>query len=246
MPDASIDGVITLTGGRMTEGVTLRDNVVLRPASPSSAFVAALLDLFEKRGFQGAPRYLGSDDGMDIFSYVPGDVPARFGVWSDEQVAAAGALLREMHEASRGSELAGRFPVVCHHDAGPNNVVFVDDVPTAFIDFDTAAPGSPLEDFGYMAWTWCIASKRTTPVRRQAEQVRILADAYGLDVSERGVVVDCALERQARNARFWAEILASPGSAPASASVIAGRIAWSQREHAFTHEHREEFERVLA
>ncbi|WP_258564624.1 phosphotransferase, partial [Streptomyces himalayensis] len=27
------------------------------------------------------------------------------------------------------------------------------DVPVAFIDFDTAAPGDPLEDLGYMAWT---------------------------------------------------------------------------------------------
>ncbi len=90
---------------------------------------------------------------MDILSYLPGEVPARFQVWKNEQVATAGALLRAMHDATRGSELAGRSPVVCHHDVGPNNAVFVDGIPVAWIDFDTAAPGSPLEDVGYAAWT---------------------------------------------------------------------------------------------
>jgi Phosphotransferase enzyme family len=239
-------GAITLTGGRMTEGVVLVDNSVRRPATASSEFVAALLKLFERKNFDGAPRYLGQADGMDILSYVPGDVPARFRTWSDEQVAAAGSLLRSMHDATRGSELAGRCPVVCHHDVGPNNAVFQDDEPVAFIDFDTAAPGSPLEDFGYMAWTWCISSKQTAPVNKQAEQVRILADAYGLGRLERGVVVDCVLERQSRNARFWAELLAGPDAAPASPEVIGTRIAWSQREHAFTHAHRGVFDCALA
>ncbi|WP_425508413.1 phosphotransferase family protein [Streptomyces roseirectus] len=37
---------------------------------------------------------------------------------------------------------------MCHHDLGPNNTVFRDEMPAAFIDFDLAAPGSPLEDVG--------------------------------------------------------------------------------------------------
>jgi aminoglycoside phosphotransferase (APT) family kinase protein len=96
-----------------------------------------------------------------------------------------------MHDATRGGSLAGRSPVVCHHDAGPNNAVFQDGVPVAWIDFDTAAPGDPLEDVGYAAWTWCIASKQTAPVTRQADQVRILADVYGLTVADRA----CARRR---------------------------------------------------
>jgi hypothetical protein len=63
---------------------------------------------------------------------------------------------------------------------------------------------------------------------------------------ERGVVVDCILERQLRNVRFWAEIMADHGQAGRSAEVIGTRIAWSRREHAFTHQHREIFIRALA
>ncbi|MDX3025799.1 phosphotransferase family protein [Streptomyces acidiscabies] len=245
MADAP-SGAITLSGGRMTDGVVRVDDSVRRPVTDSSEFVAALLKVFEQRGFDGAPKYLGQADGMDIFSFLPGEVPARFQVWEDEQVAAAGALLRAMHDATRGSELAGRSPVVCHHDVGPNNAVFVDGLPTAWIDFDTAAPGSPLEDLGYASWTWCIASKCTVPVERQAEQVKILADAYGLQGPERGAVVDAILERQARNARFWAELMASPETAPAAPDVLASRIEWSRREFTFTAENRSVFEAALA
>ncbi|MFJ9841735.1 phosphotransferase [Kitasatospora sp. NPDC101155] len=176
---------------------------------------------------------------------MPGDVPARFRTWSNEQVAAAGALLRALHDATRGSTLAGRHPVVCHHDPGPNNMTFLNGMPTAFIDFDTAAPGSALEDIGYMAWTWCIAAKPTAPtVQKQAAQVRLLADAYRLEAAGRAALVDAILERQIRNARFWAEQPPADRTG-ASASTIASRIQWSRLAHAFVHTHRQTFDQAL-
>lgn len=124
-------GQVALTGGRVTARV-LRDNdVVRRPTTAASSFVATLLDHLKRQGFDGAPRFVGQSDGSNLLSYMP----------------------------------------------------------VAWIDFDTAAPGDPLEDVAYAAWTGCIASKQTVPVRRQAEQVRVLADAHGLCVIERGVLI---------------------------------------------------------
>jgi len=123
-------------------------------------------------GFDGVPRYLGEDDlGREILTFVPGEVPAKWRAFDDEQIAAAGMLLRRMHDASRGlAQRIGGGEVVCHHDPGPNNTVFRDDLPVAFIDFDFAAVGDPLADVGYVAWSWCISSK---PVRGlPAEQAR--------------------------------------------------------------------------
>ncbi len=239
-------GAVPLVGGRMAAGVVRLGDTVRRPVSGSSDFMAALLELFEQRGFGGAPKYLGRADGVDLLSFIPGDVPARFRPWSDAQVSAAAALLREMHDATRGSDLAGRFDVVCHHDPGPNNVVFQDDMPTAFIDFAEAAPGGRLEDVAYMAWTWSIASKQAVPLQDQARQVRLIADTYGLEAPERHALVDCILERQSRNVRFWAEFLARPATVPTSPEVLAERIAWSRREHAFVFANREIFDRALA
>lgn len=223
-----------LTGGRLTAGVVRVGDTVRRPRGPHSEFVAALLRLLEERGFDGAPRHLGTDGGgRDVLTYLDGDVPARFRPWTDEQVNAAAALLRRFHDATRGSHLTGGHAVACHHDPGPNNAVFRAGRPIAFIDFDFAAPGDPLEDVGYLAWTWCVSSKRSAPSPdEQAGQVRVLADGYGLSRLQRTGLVDAMLERQAHNARWWA-----PRSEPTAPEVAA----WSWREHAHTLAHRKVF-----
>nr|WP_055503763.1 aminoglycoside phosphotransferase family protein [Nonomuraea pusilla] len=235
---------LPLTGGRITSGVVRVADTVRRPATDSSAFVAQLLAHLQQRQFPGAPRYLGRDEAdRDVLSYLPGWVPAKFRHWSDTQIASAGVLLRSFHDATRDSDLTGEHPVVCHHDPGPNNTVFRAGLPVAFIDFDTAAPGDPLEDIGYMAWTWCVSSKTTAPpAAAQAAQVRVLVDAYGLTAARRTAVVDAILDRQSRNIRWWTERLTDPGHGPASPGEI---IAWSEREYAYTSTNRPDFAAAL-
>lgn len=239
-PYGRVTGEVALAGGRMTRGVVRVGETVRRPAS---SFGSLVLVHLEQQGFAGAPRWLGRDEvGRDVLSYLPGWVPDKLRVWSDEQVRAAGALVRGLHEATRGSRLAGSQAVVCHHDLGPNNAVFRDGLPVALIDFDLAGPGSPLEDLGYMAWLWCVSSKQgAPPVEAQGGQVRVLADGYGLSAVERGLLVDAMLERQCRNVRFWGEV----PDGIATAEQVAKRIAWSRREHGFTAERRDVFAAAL-
>ncbi len=226
-----------LTGGRITKGVVRIGDTVRRPASPKTTFTVELLHLLEECDI--APRHLGQDDeGRDVFTYLDGWVPAKFQRWTDEQIAAVGRLLRAFHDATRGSRLAGHHDVVCHHDPGPNNFVFRDGIPSALIDFDTAEPGSLLEDIGYAAWTWCIASK--APLESQPAQVKVLVDAYGLTDPQRHAVVDAILERQIRNVRFWTE-----ATVEVTDQQRAERIAWSRREHAFTTTNRDAFEQAI-
>lgn len=240
---------IPLEGGRLTKGVVRVGDTVRRPARESSPFVARLLAHFEVLGVPWAPRYLGRDaHGRDTLSYLPGSVPTRWRDFSDEQVRGAGALLRAFHDATRGSILAGEFPVVCHHDLGPNNTVFDGETPTALIDFDLAAPGQPLEDLGYSAWAWCISSK---PERQllaaQARQVRVLVDGYGgLGGAHPEDMVDAILEQQRENALFWTEISRSSSDVLSSAEKIQELIAWSERERAYTSRNRQAFEAALA
>ncbi|MFG2537559.1 phosphotransferase family protein [Streptomyces sp. NPDC048511] len=238
---------VPLRGGRVTQGVVRVGDTVRRPATDASPFVADLLHLYERRGFAGAPRHLGVDGtGRDVFSYLPGDVPPRFRHWDDAQVAGAGSLLRSLHGASRGSSLAGDRPVVCHHDPGPNNTVFRGGRPVAFIDFDTARPGDPLEDLGYMAWTWCISSRpQAPPTRTQAAQVRVLADAYGLDGSARDRLLDAVLDRQTGNAFWWQGRLGDPAARTPGGAEVRARIDWSRREHAYTAANRAVFASAL-
>lgn len=180
-------------------------------------------------------------------TYLPGVVPQKWGLFSDQQIADAGRLLRAFHDATRGSTIAAGASVVCHNDFGPNNAVFVHERPVGMIDFDLAAPGEPLEDLGYTAWAWCISTKaHRPPVDFQAHQVRLLADAYGgLDGRRRMAIVDAVLERQERNARFWYGVLNHREPTVTSIERIPQLIAWSREEARFVQTNRRVFETAL-
>ncbi|HEY3505388.1 MAG TPA: phosphotransferase [Actinocatenispora sp.] len=227
---------IPLPGGRVTPGVVRVGDTVRRPRQASSAFVADLLTHLHRHGFTGAPRYLGSDEaGRDTMTYVDGWVPARLRPFADDQVADAGTLLRAYHDATRGCRLAEPYPVVCHNDPGPNNVVFRHGRPVAFIDFDTAAPGDPLDDLGYLAWLWCCSARPTAPpVHTQARQVRLLADSYGLD--PRAALTDAILASQDRNVTFWRR---------RATERAATMIDWTRRERRHVAAYRHVFDDAL-
>ena len=191
------------TGGNLTPSVVRVGDTVRRPRTASSDFSQKLLKHLEANGFRGVPRHLGVDEkNRDILSYIPGETKWR--PLTDEQVQAGGRLLRAFHDATRGSELGGSHPVVCHGDPGPNNAIFQDGLPVAWIDFDLAAPGDPIKDVAWMAWFWCITIKtERLPVERQAEQVRLLLDAYGLKPVRRRELPEAIYERMAWNVEFF-------------------------------------------
>jgi Ser/Thr protein kinase RdoA (MazF antagonist) len=232
---------LPLPGGRLTAGVVRIGNTVRRPAKPSSGFVARLLAQLEAQGCPWAPRYLGRDElDRDALSYLPGHTPPKWTRFADGQLRAAVLIVKQLHDATRGSLLASTG-VVCHNDPGPNNFVFSDEGPVAIIDFDLAEPGQELEDLGYMAWSWCLSSKpERGPIAAQVRQVRVLADAYGLNASDRELLPEWIVERQLRNARFWSERLADPVLVPTSPAKMREVIEWSKREAHYTQAHRSE------
>jgi thiamine kinase-like enzyme len=246
MPD---EPEILLTGGSLSVGVARVGNTVRRPVKASSEFVARLLRYLEERSVSWAPRYLGRDErGRDSLTFMVGTVPAKWLEQTNAQITAAAQLLRSLHDATRGSELAGEHAVVCHNDPSPSNTVFDNRaLPIAFIDFDFAAPGDPLEDLGYLAWSWCVSSKPTrAAAAAQAAQVRVAADAYEANVTQRAALVDAMLERLTRNRALWFEQLALGAVSNVPPERMLARIAWSEAEFAFVTEHRATFEAALA
>ncbi|WP_432798931.1 phosphotransferase [Poriferisphaera sp. WC338] len=236
-----------LTGGRYTEGIVRVGNTVRRPASETSPFWSRVLRHCELQDCTVVPRYLDTDErGRDVLQFIPGWVPLKFQLFEDWQIAEAGRLLRVFHDATCGSDLAGECAVVCHHDPGPNNTVFQEEKPIAFIDFDFCKPGDPLEDMAYMAWTWCISSKPSRgPLAVQTHQVRVFADAYGLDVLQRQGLMDAVLKRQQKNIAFWlqqAEVLTCK---PTDPGEIQARIQWSKCEFTFVQQNLAAFQTAL-
>jgi hypothetical protein len=184
---------IPLEGGRVTPGVVRVGDTVRRPQNPNSPFVHDLLLHLEDVGFDAAPRFLGIDEqGREILSFRDGDVPDNIRPdYADDVLAAAARLLRSFHDATRGWRGA---EVVCHNDFSPVNAVFVDGLPVSLIDFDIAAPGSPLDELPYSLFLWLDLGFGGQPLAAQARRTRLFFDAYGLGVPEN--LVDLIVEQQ--------------------------------------------------
>ncbi|MEU0027229.1 phosphotransferase [Streptomyces sp. NPDC006335] len=174
-----------LGGGAVNEVVRVGETVRRTP-SERSGFVRQLLALFENAGWQGAPRFLGVDErGMEIFGHVEGRAAVspgeRAAARTDEALAEVARLVREFHDLTHGTALAGDRDVVCHNDLAPKNTVYDGWRPVAFIDWDLAAPGERTHDIAHVCWQYLELGPGVEDVRRTARRIRLICDAYGLD-----------------------------------------------------------------
>lgn len=200
---------VPLLGGTANQGLVHRvGNTVRRPLRPTAAGTHALLRHLEHIGFDGAPRVLGIDDaGREVLTYVPGDAvtapPPAWGL-TDSALRSFGELLRQFHDAAATFDPSPHDwphpapapwdgPGIAHNDLNLDNVVFADGRAVALIDFDLAAPGSPVWDVAAAARLWAPLRSPTdiddARRHRGLTRLRILADAYGLDDTGRAGLV---------------------------------------------------------
>lgn len=197
MAEEQLDGGIAHGGDVVRVGPH-----VLRPSSPHTGSVHALLRAVRQTGFEGAPLPVGIDaDGRERLVFIEGDVPlAPYPDWSqsDAALASIASLLRELHDAACGfdprdltwddslADPAGGT-LVCHNDVEPSNVVFRGGIAVALLDFEFAAPGRRVYDLAQLARLCVPIDDDFDQARlgwRSADRparLRLVADAYGLD-----------------------------------------------------------------
>jgi Ser/Thr protein kinase RdoA (MazF antagonist) len=234
-----------LPGGHRTPVVRV-GNTVRRPWRDSSPAVQALLRHLERASFSAAPRALGRDRaGREVLSFLDGSVASGSVlpsyVWSDETLCNVGGMLRALHEATVDfrpprdavwesiPDAPGPGDVICHNDIAPWNTLFVGGRPRAFLDWDSAAPGTRIWDLAYAAWHWIplwppdrCREHGFHEVASRPRRLRLLCAAYGLvDPPERRQLVPMIERRQ----RSWLQLLrdrAAAGEAAYSRMVAAG------------------------
>ena len=216
-----------LHGGVGNAGAVVRvGSHVLRPTSPHSPAIHALLRHCREVGFDGVPELVGTDpDGRERLVFVPGDVPVPpFPRWSlsDAVLTSTAVLLRRFHDATVGfsppsgsswsDEMAdwspGPDPVICHNDVCPENVVYRDGVAVVLLDLEFAAPGRRTYDVASLA-RMCVPIETDADAARTgrggldpAARLAAVADGYGLTAPERVELLDVLGEQLERSGEF--------------------------------------------
>jgi hypothetical protein len=221
-----------LVGGDINVVVRVGDTVRRPPEPPA---VQELLRWYETVNFAGAPQFLGFDEqGREILSFVEGEPAFAPVPYSDEVIAAIGALLRRVHDAQAGFTRPEGWEdgdVIAHNDLFWTNVIFRDGLPFALIDWELAGPSTRTLEVAKAATYW--AGVRIDeqlvewgiPLSRRGERLRILCDGYGLTPSERvGMLDELIRWRRVRLAeRRWRGVVPR--------EVIEANLRWTE-DHA--------------
>lgn len=175
-----------LSGGFVST-VTRRGDEVFRSMGERHEYVHELLGYLAERGWRGAPRLLRVEPpATEVITYIDGlsgtDDGVRRAAAEPSCLAGLARLVRELHDLTSGTSLAGDSEVVCHHDLDPRNTVFRRGVsgiePVAFVDWDLAGPGRRLEDVAHLVWQF-VPLGPGTDVGRAARALVTVCDAYG-------------------------------------------------------------------
>ncbi|WP_222719554.1 phosphotransferase [Actinokineospora xionganensis] len=199
----------------------------------------ALLTHLRSVGFPGAPRPLGIDErGREVLEFVPGEVPwpvAGTQLEPDRALVVVGRLIRDFHDAvadfvpPAGATWQVLIPAdgaetIAHHDLAPWNLV-VSEARWAFIDWDTAAPGTRLWDLAYAAQSFA-ALTAGVPTDVAARRLRLLVDAYVLDEPQRHALLRL-LGPRAWSMRDFLAAQAAAGTQPWARLWLEGHgTAW--------------------
>lgn len=182
---------VALPGGNVGGAIRVGDTV-RRATGPWTPAVHALLDHLNEAELDSIPAVLGLDEqGREILTYLPGrtvDVDTE-GV-PETLLSAAVAWLRRFHDAvsdfrptgavrwRNGTWTLADNQIICHHDPAAYNWIVEGDRLVGVIDWDMAAPGQPIDDLAFMAWS-VIPLYRPRPAADVAGRLRLMAATYG-------------------------------------------------------------------
>lgn len=239
-----------LPGGFINDVVRVGDTV-RRQRVQGTDLPVRLLRFLDDCGWDGAPRYLGIDDqGREILGYIEGIVPVVRSIpeqfTTGEALIAVARMVREFHDLTAGTELAGTEEVVCHNDLSPKNTIYREEDgilrPVAFIDWDLAEPRARIYDLAQVCWKYLDLGPSVPDLEICARKMRLICDAYGLE--DRSGLFDAIIWWQ--EATIWGiETGVEAGKPEMFRLLDAGFLPEIRAAIAWMHRHRAALDRAL-
>lgn len=181
---------VLLSGTRNTELVTKKGNTVIRTTCPNSPFVHKVLLHLQNKNSDIAPRFLGlTKDGREILTFIGGACKPFGTKLSNSQYYDIGKLIKALHNSLIDFQGCKDNEVVCHNDITPCNIVFINECPTAMIDFDKACIDDPLVDVAYAICMCCDIGFQNVQISDIGAKISSLIDGYHLNKIQRKQLV---------------------------------------------------------
>ena len=205
-----MDNKILLGGNREVHRIGDR---VRRIAKPWSKSVLRFLRHLERDGLP-VEHVISVDENFEISTFVEGGM-VHPNKWSDEALYEIGKLLSKLHDSARSFNLkdddvwqdwclrniSATERICCHGDIAPWNIITEKGHPKVLLDWEMAGPADPFAELARVCWLFVqlvdddlqVMHDLPSPKKR-AEQVRIIADAYGLTANMRTKLIDKIIE----------------------------------------------------
>jgi hypothetical protein len=162
---------------------------------PLPDFSARLLKELRRQGWRHAPAVIARNDDGAILSYIDGMAATtrmlRNSAAEDDCLSGVARLVREFHDLTAGSELAGDREVVCHNALEPVNTIYrrigVTLAPVALVDWGLAAPGDRIDDVALICWRFT-GLGRSAGAEMVRRRIGVVLEAYGRQSHQQEVV----------------------------------------------------------
>jgi hypothetical protein len=141
----------------------------------------AFLKLMGENEIKETPRLIKQENGLDYFTYFPGESAYYIYAMPMERTLQAVKLLRRINDISRTA--LGNGKVYCHGSLSGMSAVFNKGNLVGVTDWDGTHIGEEYEDFVYLAWTWLNIGDYTRDNEKILDNLIVLLKAYGADES---------------------------------------------------------------
>ena len=137
------------------------------------------MQFMQERNFVMIPRYLGTQDDVDMFSYIDGKVAEYPRTISDNALIEVVKFLKEFHRISQ--ERLGYGKTYIHGDLNTKHLVFNEGKLTGVIDWESCSIGNIEDELIDLIFEWTDISSYIRRNERVFETIKNILETYEAD-----------------------------------------------------------------